>query len=284
MITSESTLLIERNKQKNTQITKEIVVIKIGGSILAELSDSFYKELLALLEIGYFPVIIHGGGPSITKLLTRLGIESSFVNGLRVTDEETLDVVQMVLNGKENTEIVKRIQKAGGKAFGLSGVDDEIILAEPLDPALGYVGKIADINIPLLTAFMEQSIIPVISPLGIDKEGQVYNINADTVAQAFAVKINAKKILLLSDIPGIYHSNNGEKVVLPILTPALVEELKASQDISGGMIPKVDAALQCLEQGVEEVFILDGREEGILSKAIDHQLIGTRIIKLEVVL
>jgi len=284
MITSESTLLIERNKQKNTQITKEIVVIKIGGSILAELTDSFYKELLYLMNEGYFPVIIHGGGPSITKMLTRLGIESSFINGLRVTDEETLDVVQMVLNGKENTEIVRSIQRAGGKAIGLSGVDDEIILAEPLDPVLGYVGKITDINIPLLATFMEQSIIPVISPLGVDKDGQVYNINADTVAQAIAVELKARKILLLSDIPGIYHSYHGEKIVLPILTPALVEELKANQNISGGMIPKVDATLQCLDQGVEEVFILDGREKGILYKAIDHQLVGTRIIKLEVVL
>lgn len=298
MITSESTLLIEHKEQNNSQynnqsnnqansqcnqINKEIIVVKIGGSILAELTDSFYEELLYLIEEGYFPVIIHGGGPSITMMLTRLGIESTFINGLRVTDEETLDVVQMVLNGKENTEIVKRIQCAGGKAIGLSGVDDEIILAELLDPTLGYVGKIVNINFPLLEAFMTQNIIPVISPLGVDKAGQVYNINADTVAQAIAIELKAKKILLMSDIPGIYHSNRGQKSILPLLTPQDIEELKVNQHISGGMIPKVEAALQCLEQGVEEIIILDGREAGILSRVINHQPIGTRILKAEVV-
>lgn len=283
MITSKSTLLIEHNNQANNQANKEIIVIKIGGSILSDLKDSFFDELLYLLGEGYFPVIIHGGGPSITKMLSRLDIESSFINGLRVTDKETLDVVEMVLNGKENTEIVKRIQMAGGKAIGLSGVDDEIILAEPLDSDLGYVGKIINIDISLLDVFMGQNIIPVISPLGVDKAGQVYNINADTVAQAIAIKLKAKKILLMSDIPGIYQSNQELKQVIPLLTPEKIIELKINQNISGGMIPKVEAALCCLEQGVEEVLILDGREAGVLSKVLARQPVGTRILKQEAI-
>ncbi len=262
---------------------KQFVVIKIGGSVLGELSDRFYKEVLYLLEEGWFPIIVHGGGPSITKMLTRIGIESSFVNGLRVTDEETLDVVQMILNGKENTEIVKRIQKLGGKAIGLSGVDDNMIIAEQLDPALGYVGKIKKISLPIFHIFQEQKIIPVISPLGVDETGQVYNINADTVAQAIAIELQAKKIFLVSDVPGIYHQQQGKKEILHLLTPKDIVQLKAKKQFTGGMIPKVDAAVQCLDQGIEEIFILDGREEGILAKVYDQQLVGTRIQKAEVV-
>ena len=258
---------------------QQIIVIKIGGSVLAELPDRFFSELLYLLEEGWFPIIVHGGGPSITKMLSRMGIESSFINGLRVTDEETLDVVQMVLNGKENTEIVKRIQKVGGTAIGLSGVDDNMILAEPLDPILGYVGRIKKISFPMFHVFQSQKIIPVISPLGMGENGQVYNINADTVAQAIAIHFQAKKIFLVSDVPGIYHDIKGQKTILHLLTPNEINQLKEKQQFTGGMIPKVEAALECLEQGIEEIFILDGREEGVLSKVYEHQLVGTRILK-----
>ena len=139
-------------------------MVKIGGSVMSELPDSFYQELVYLIEHGWFPVIVHGGGPSITAMLKKMGIESSFIEGLRVTDEETLDVVQMVLNGKENSEVVKKLYKAGGKAVGLSGLDDGMLKAEQLDPRLGFVGKITDINFTLLEQFYLTKTIPVISP------------------------------------------------------------------------------------------------------------------------
>lgn len=261
----------------------QIVVIKIGGSIIAELPKSFYQEILFLLSKGWFPVIVHGGGPSISKVLSRMGVQSSFINGLRVTDLETLDVVQMVLNGKENSEVVKGIFKAGGRAMGLSGIDDGMIIAEQLDPILGYVGNVKKITFPLLKYFQSSGTIPVISPLGIDESGQIFNINADTVAQAVAVKLQAKKILMVSDIPGIYHTENGEKKILHLLTPEDIEDLKSSNQVTNGMIPKVEAAVHCLEQGIDDIYILDGREEGVLSKIYNEQLVGTKIYRSEVV-
>jgi len=262
---------------------QQIIVIKVGGSVLAELPDRFFKELLDLQKEGWFPVIVHGGGPSITKMLTRLGIESHFLNGLRVTDQQTLDVVQMVLNGKENTEIVNRIQKVGGRAIGLSGVDEQMIVAEPFDPQLGFVGKVKQVRTPMLEIFQAQQLIPVISPLGVDESGQVYNINADTVAQAIATHLKAKKIFMVSDIPGIYHNSSGEKRILHQLTPQDIDQLINTRQVTDGMIPKVEAAIECLEQGIDEVCIIDGREEGILAKLYDHQLVGTRILKAGVV-
>jgi len=282
MITSRSTLPIEPNLVQKNQ-AKKLIVIKIGGSILADLPDGFFQDLQYLLKNDWFPIIVHGGGPAITTMLDRLGINARFVNGLRVTDEQTLEVVQMILNGKENSELVKRIQKAGGKALGLSGIDDQMILAEPLNPALGYVGKITKISFPLLKFLLAENIIPVISPLGIDQNGQVYNINADTVAEAIAIELQAKKIFLLSDIPGIYQNNQGQKKILHLLTPEDIEQLKAEQQFFGGMLPKVDACLQCLQEGIEEIYILDGREEEVISKVFAKQLIGTRILRAEVV-
>jgi len=282
MITSRSTLPIEPNLVQKNQ-AKKLIVIKIGGSILADLPEGFFQDLQYLLKNDWFPIIVHGGGPAITTMLDRLGINARFVNGLRVTDEQTLEVVQMILNGKENSELVKRIQKAGGKALGLSGIDDQMILAEPLNPALGYVGKITKISFPLLKFLLAENIIPVISPLGIDQNGQVYNINADTVAEAIAIELQAKKIFLLSDIPGIYQNNQGQKKILHLLTPEDIEQLKAEQQFFGGMLPKVDACLQCLQEGIEEIYILDGREEEVISKVFAKQLIGTRILRAEVV-
>ncbi len=269
---------------KTIKVTNnQFIVIKIGGSVLADLPDSFYQDLLYLQNNGWFPIIVHGGGPTITKVLKSMGIESSFVNGLRVTDEETLKIVQMVLGGIENKELVKKIQMAGGRALGISGIDDGMILAEALDPALGFVGKIKNISFSILDALLLNGIIPVLSPLGMDEKGQIYNINADTVAQAFATNLNAKKIFMISDIPGIYQKKNGKQTILHLLTPESINDLKKGNQVTGGMIPKVEAAIQCLEQGVEEIFILDGREEGILAKAYRKQLVGTRILKREVI-
>lgn len=284
MITFESMLHTDLNKEfKHNKTYSQIVVIKIGGSILSELPDTFYKEIVYLLDNGWFPVIVHGGGPSISGVLAKMGMKSTFVDGLRVTDLETLDVVQMVLNGKENSEVVKRLFRAGGKAIGLSGIDDGMILAEQLDPKLGYVGTVKNISFSLLNYFLSTKTIPVISPLGMGEDGQIYNINADTVAQAVAINLGAKKILMVSDIPGIYHTDKGEKVILHSLTPEDIECLRTKRQVTDGMIPKVDAAIHCLEEGVEDIYILDGREEGVLSKIYNDQLVGTKIYRAEVI-
>lgn len=251
---------------------------------MSELPDSFYEEIVHLNNSGWFPVIVHGGGPSITAMLKKLGIESTFVDGLRVTDAETLDVVQMVLNGKENSEVVKKLYKAGGKAIGLSGLDDGMLKAEQLDPRLGFVGKITEINFSLLEQFYLTKTIPVISPLGMDDNGQIYNVNADTVSQAIAVHLSAKKMLMVSDIPGIYHTENGKREILHQLTPEDIEVLKTECQVTKGMIPKVNAAISCLEQGVEDIYIIDGRDEGIISKIFSNKAVGTKICnKAEVV-
>jgi len=257
----------------------QTILIKLGGSILSELPNSFYSELVKMMEYGWFPVIVHGGGPSITQMLSQLGIESSFVNGLRVTDEKTLQVVEMVLNGKENKEIVRRIQMVGGNAIGLSGIDNGMIQAELLHPSLGYVGKIKNIDFPWLDIFQMQKVIPVMSPLGMDQLGQIYNINADTVAQALAVHLQAKKLLLVSDIPGIYQMGKDGKKIIHHLNPQEINQMIASGEISKGMIPKVEAAVQSLEMGIDDVYVVDGRISGVLPKVLEQKQIGTRIYR-----
>ena len=262
---------------------KAFIVIKIGGSILTEIPELFYQELVGMTKKGWMPVIVHGGGPSITKMLTKLGITSSFVQGLRVTDQETLEVVQMVLNGKENKEIVKRIQAAGGTAIGLSGIDGGMIEAELLDPSLGFVGKVTNVRFPMALLQMS-NVIPVISPLGMDAQGQIYNINADMVAQAIATKLQASKVIMVSDIPGIYQEIDGKKTILPHLNAEEIGTLIEAKQLTGGMIPKVDAAIQCIKQGIKQVYIIDGKEEGILEKIIQGQAAGTKIEKKAVVI
>ncbi|MFV9510555.1 acetylglutamate kinase [Tepidibacillus sp. LV47] len=266
------------------RIEPKLIVIKIGGSVLNELTDQFYQEMIEMIADGWFPVIVHGGGPSITKMLERLGIQSSFVNGLRITDQETLQVVEMVLNGKENKEIVRRIQALGGKAVGLSGIDYGMIQAERLDPSLGYVGKVKSVSFPLLPFFQREKVIPVISPLGIDLQGQIYNINADMVAQAFAVYLQAKKLIMVSDTPGIFRTEEGKKKIIHQLSPKNIEHLIAKGEIVKGMIPKVQAAMECLEKGIDDIYVVDGRQDGVLAKVLDEDEIGTRICKQEVVL
>jgi len=283
MSMSESTHPTVHDYTVEYSAKQETVVIKVGGSVLENLSDTFFKEIIYLLNQGWFPVIVHGGGPSITKMLNRLGIVSSFHQGLRITDEKTLEIVQMVLNGKENKEMVKRIQQAGGNAIGLSGIDNNMIVAEPLDSNLGYVGSIKKVSFPMVSYLRENKIIPVISPLGTDEKGQIYNINADTVAQALASHLKAKKVFLVSDVPGIYTEKGGKKETLKVISYKDINQLKKSNQISGGMIPKMEAATQCLLQGTEEIYVLDGREEGALSKIYHHQAVGTKILKSGVV-
>jgi acetylglutamate kinase len=256
-------------------------VMKCGGSTLAALPDAFFEDLRALQEAGRIPVIVHGGGPAISETLDRLGIETEFVNGLRKTNEAVLDVVEMVLAGRINKEIVRRIQQSGGTAVGMSGTDGLLIEAEPVANAaeLGFVGDVTHVNIRLVDGLVDMGYIPVIAPIGIDRQGQRYNINADTAAGAVASHLGVEQLIVVTDVPGILRTAGGEKVVLPTVTTAEIEAMIASGEIYGGMIPKVRAAAQCIQGRVREAVIVDGAEPRVLSRVLNGEKIGTRIRK-----
>jgi acetylglutamate kinase len=222
-----------------------MIVIKCGGSTLDALSDAFYQDLV---KIGA-AIVVHGGGPAINAQLKINGVEAKFVNGLRVTDAATLQIVQMVLIGKTNKEIVTRIQKAGGKAVGLSGIDGSLLVCEQADPALGFVGKVKKVNTDVLDKL--DGYIPVIAPLGVDENGQVYNINADVAAGAVAAAVGAKRLVLVTDVAGVMKDGQ----IIEELNEKEIAEMIEDGTIYGGMIPKVNAALDGLAQGVSEVVI-----------------------------
>jgi acetylglutamate kinase len=254
-------------------------VMKCGGSTLAALPDVFFEDLRALQEEGNIPVIVHGGGPAISETLERLGIESEFVNGLRKTSEAVLDVVEMVLAGRINKEIVRRLQQSGAVAVGVSGTDAMLIEAEPVADAhvLGFVGDVTRVNTRLIDGLIDMGVIPVIAPIGIDRRGQRYNINADTAAGAVASHLGVEQLIVVTDVPGIMRTVDGRKVVLPAVTVAETEAMIAAGEIYGGMIPKVRAAAQCIQGRVREAVIVDGAEPRVLSRVLGGEAIGTRI-------
>lgn len=261
-------------------MAQSLFVMKCGGSTLAALPDRFFEELRQLQEAGSIPVIVHGGGPAINELLTAMQIESTFVGGLRKTDERVLGVVEMVLCGQINKQIVRRIAKAGGKALGLSGIDGNLIRATPVANAeeIGLVGDVRHVEASILHGIVGMGYMPVIAPLGIDDTGQHYNINADTAAGAVASHLGVERMIVVTDVPGILRTVDGEKRVLPVVTVADTEEMIASGEIYGGMIPKVRAAVQCIQGQVKEVVIVDGAEPQVLSRVIAGEAIGTRIV------
>jgi acetylglutamate kinase len=234
-----------------------------------------------LQQRGVQPVIVHGGGPAINETLGKLGIESRFVNGLRVTDEATLDVVEMVLAGRINKEIVRKLAKNGAQAIGLSGTDGNMIEAKPVANSneVGLVGDVSGVKADIIEGIISMGYIPVIAPIGIDGASQRYNINADTAAGAVASHLGVDTMIVVTDVPGIMRTVNGEKVVLPSVTFADIEEMIASGEIYGGMIPKVRAAMSCLHGNVQEVLIVDGAAERVLSRAVTEGHIGTRITR-----
>ncbi|MGG1599248.1 acetylglutamate kinase [Paenibacillus naphthalenovorans] len=257
-------------------------VMKCGGSTLAALPDVFFEDLKRLQEEGLIPVIVHGGGPAISDTLGKLGIETEFVNGLRRTNEAVLDVVEMVLAGQINKEIVRKIQRSGAKALGLSGVDGHLIQAAPVSNAdeVGLVGDVTHVNAELVQGIVDMGYIPVIAPVGIGTDGgQRYNINADTAAGAVASHIGVERMIVVTDVPGIMKTVDGEKRVLPSVTVQEIDEMIASGEIYGGMIPKVRAAVQCIQGKVREVVIVNGAEPQVLSKALKGGGIGTRIVR-----
>ena len=247
------------------------VVIKFGGHAMGsdEAMETFARDIVLMQQVGVNPVIVHGGGPMINKMLERLNIKSEFVDGKRVTDSATMEVVEMVLSGLVNKRIVQAINAQGGRAVGLSGKDANLITCDPADPKLGLVGIPRDIDPTLLNKLFEADMIPVIAPLGAGDNGETFNINGDTVAGSIAANLNADRLLLLTDISGV---KNTKGEVLTELTPEKIRELTAAGVISGGMIPKTETALMAIEGGVRAVVILDGRAPNacLLELFTDH--------------
>ncbi|MFD1739638.1 acetylglutamate kinase [Bacillus salitolerans] len=256
------------------------LVIKCGGSVMEQLPSSFYEDIVDLHVSGeWMPIIVHGGGPLISTLLKTNGIETKFVDGLRVTTEEVLDVVEMVLSGTVNKQIVRRLLKHGGKAFGISGVDGTLLKTIPTTNhhELGFVGEVAEVNKNIIETIIDAGFIPVISPVGIDEEGQRYNINGDIAASAVAKALGGS-MCMISDIPGIYTEVDGEKFTLNKLTKKEVEKLIDRGMISGGMVPKVKAAIDGLVHQVPEVVIINGMEPNSLKRFTEGNEIGTKIV------
>jgi len=235
-----------------------IVVIKLGGHAMGsdEGMEMFARDVVLMQMVGVNPVIVHGGGPMINAMLDKLDIKSEFVNGKRVTDEATVEVVEMVLSGRVNKRIVQAINSQGGKAVGLSGKDANLVVCDQTDPALGFVGTPNDVDPSLLENLFESNTIPVIAPLGAGRNGETFNINGDTMAGAIAGALNADRLLLLTDVDGV---KDGSGEVVTELTADQIKNMIADGTIAGGMIPKTETALDALDHGVRAVVILDGR-------------------------
>jgi acetylglutamate kinase len=265
------------------------IVIKYGGNAMTEpdLKTSFARDVTLLKQVGLQPVIVHGGGPQIGALLKQLGKESKFIQGQRVTDKETMDVVEMVLGGQVNKEIVHLINQQGGIAVGLSGKDGDLIYANQLQISqdspeadapeiidLGHVGSVSSINPAVINTFIENDIIPVIAPIGMGLNGETYNINADSVAAAIASVMKCEKLILLTNTPGVLQ--NGE--LLTGLSPQQITELINCGVIEGGMIPKVNCVVDALQSGVNSAHIIDGRiEHAVLLELFTDKGVGTLI-------
>ena len=235
-----------------------IVVIKFGGHAMGddEAMETFARDVVLMRQVGVNPVIVHGGGPMINEMLDKLAIKSEFVNGKRVTDEATMEVVEMVLSGRVNKRIVQAINAQGGRAVGLSGKDANLVICDPADPALGLVGVPTDVDPRILHTLFRDDAIPVIAPLGAGRAGETFNINGDTMAGAIAAALKADRLLLLTDVDGVRDASGH---VMTELTADTVRAMTADGTISGGMIPKTETALHAIEGGVRAVVILDGR-------------------------
>ena len=258
------------------------VVIKYGGNAMIneQLKQQVMEDIALLWLIGVKVVLVHGGGPEISQTMQKFGKEAQFVNGLRVTDKETVDIVQMVLAGKINKTLVNLIQMKGGHAMGLSGIDGGIIEATMKDEALGYVGEITKIRPQPIEALLEKSYIPVISTVASDHQGNTYNINGDTAAARIAGALHAERLIMMTDIAGILMDKDDPSTLIPHITVEEARKLYDSGVISGGMIPKVDCCIDAIEHGVENVVIMDGRiPHSILMELLTDEGAGTMVMK-----
>ena len=260
--------------------TGKIVVVKYGGNAMVneQLKQQVMEDVVLLWLIGVKVVLVHGGGPEISQTMKALGKEAVFVDGLRVTDRETVDIVQMVLAGKINKTLVNLLEMKGGQAMGISGMDGRLIEAEIKDERLGYVGEITNINIQPVTDLLEKGYIPVISTLGCDREGNAYNINGDTAAARVAGALTAERLIMLSDIPGLLRDKDDPATLIPELSVAEAGQLRREGVISGGMIPKMECCVEAIRRGVKKVIIMDGRvPHSILMELLTDEGAGTMV-------
>jgi acetylglutamate kinase len=263
----------------------QTIVIKYGGNALAAAGESvdplssFATDIVLMRSVGMRPVVVHGGGPQIGELMSRLGKVPEFVDGLRVTDAETLDIARMVLVGKVNRDIVTAINVHGPLAVGVSGEDAGLISAEAMSPQLGFVGEVAAINPDLLHRLISEDLIPVIATIGSDETGQAYNINADTAAGALAVAIRATKLVYLTDVDGIRRDRADPSTRLSSVTTAALEGMIESGAVDGGMIPKVRSCVEAVDGGVSSAHVLDGSEpHALLLEIFTHEGVGTMVV------
>ena len=259
---------------------QKIVVVKYGGNAMINetLKQQVMEDIVLLWLIGVKIVLVHGGGPEINDLMKKLGKEPKFVDGLRVTDKETVDIVQMVLCGKVNKTLVNLLENKGGKAMGISGMDGMLIEAKMKDERLGYVGQITDIHIDPVIDLLEKGYIPVISTVGCDADGNAYNINGDTAAAYIAGALKADRLIMMTDIAGLLRDVSDPDSLIPEITIPEARELYASGVISGGMIPKVDCCIEAIEHGVQNVVIMDGRvPHSILMELLTDEGAGTMV-------
>ncbi len=262
----------------------KIVVIKYGGNAMLneDLKRSVMTDMVLLTLVGVKVVLVHGGGPEITDMLKKVGKKSEFVDGLRVTDDETIDIVQMVLAGKVNKSLVNLIGSIGGKAIGLSGIDGQMIQAKQKDPRLGNVGVVTDINIQPVLDVLEKGYIPVISTVGCDSSENVYNINADTAAARIAGMLGAEAMIAMTDISGILRDKDDPSTLITGITVPQAKALIEDGTINGGMIPKVECCIEALNCGVQKVFIFDGTiPHSIIIELLTSEGLGTMFIKGE---
>ena len=260
--------------------TGKIVVVKYGGNAMVneQLKQQVMEDIVLLRLIGVKVVLVHGGGPEINGLMERLGKKPEFVDGLRVTDRETVDIVQMVLAGKVNKTLVNLLEMKGGHAIGLSGMDDYLIEAKVKDPRLGYVGEITSVNIASVTDLLEKGYIPVISTLGCDREGNTYNINGDTAAAYIAGALGAERLIMMTDVAGILRDRNDPATLIPEISVQETAALFESGIIAGGMVPKVQCCVEAIRRGVKNVVIMDGRvPHAILMELLTDEGAGTMV-------
>jgi acetylglutamate kinase len=256
------------------------VVVKFGGNAMADpaTTERLAEDLVLMRAVGMHPILVHGGGPQIGELMDRLGKVPEFVDGLRVTDAETLDIARMVLVGKVNRELVSALNVHGPVAVGIAGEDAGLIEAEQRDPALGFVGDVSDVNPSVLQSLLAESLIPVVSTIGSDADGQAYNINADAVAGAVAAAVDAQKLIYLTDVPGVLADVADPASLISATTVADLQAMIADGRLGGGMIPKVGACIDAVEAGVPSVHILDGRRpHALLLELFTDAGVGTMI-------
>ena len=260
----------------------KIVVVKYGGNAMINeaLKQQVMEDLVLLHLVGVKVVLVHGGGPEITEMLSKVGKETQFVDGLRVTDAETAEIVQMVLAGKINKSLVNLLGTKGGKAMGISGIDAHIIEAEVKDERLGFVGNITKVNVEPIKNLIDNDYIPVISTVACDDKGNVYNVNADTAAAYIAGALNAERLISMTDIAGILKDKDDPTSLIPCIDVAEAKQLFSDGTISGGMIPKVECCLEAISKGVKKVVIMDGRvPHSLLIETLTDEGAGTMVIK-----